>query len=66
MPIERELRKIIAMPDEAFFHWRADVRTALAGHGDAHLSALYEASVDELVNRAAKAWSATLTGTSRS
>jgi hypothetical protein len=66
MPIERELGKILAMPDEDFFRWRAHARTALAGRGDADLSALYEASVDELVNRAGKAWSGTTaTGVSR-
>jgi succinate dehydrogenase flavin-adding protein (antitoxin of CptAB toxin-antitoxin module) len=58
MPIERELRKILAMPDEDFFRWRANARATLAEHSDAELSALNEATVDELVERAGRAWSA--------
>jgi len=58
MPIERDLSKILAMPDEELFRWRADVRATLAGHSDAEVSALNEASLDEIVVRAGRAWSA--------
>jgi hypothetical protein len=59
MPIERDPSKVLALPDDDFFRWRADVREILAGHGgDARLSALYEASGREFDARAARAWSA--------
>jgi len=58
MPIERDLGKILALPDEDFFRWRADARPILDEYRDAELSALYQASVEELVERAGQAWSA--------
>jgi DNA-binding transcriptional ArsR family regulator len=58
MPIERELSKILALSDEDFFRWLADARAVLAEHFDAELSALSEASIGELVERAGRAWSA--------
>jgi hypothetical protein len=59
MPVERDPSKVLALPDEEFFRWRAGAREALAENGgDARLSALYEASGKELVARAARAWSA--------
>jgi hypothetical protein len=58
MPVERDLSKIRALPDEDLFRWRADVRAILAGRGDAELSVLNEASIDEVVVRAGRAWSA--------
>jgi hypothetical protein len=45
-------------PDEELFRWRADVRAILAEHSDAELAALNQASVEELVERAGRAWSA--------
>jgi succinate dehydrogenase flavin-adding protein (antitoxin of CptAB toxin-antitoxin module) len=58
MPIERELSKILAMPDEELFRWRANVRVILDDHDDAEMAALNQASLDEIVDRAGRAWSA--------
>jgi hypothetical protein len=59
MPVERRLSKILAMPDDDFFRWRANAREVLADHGgDAKLSALYEASGEEFDARARRAWAA--------
>jgi hypothetical protein len=58
MPIEREIDKILALPDDGFFRWRAGAREALAQYSDAQLSRLYEVSGQEFVNRAARAWAA--------
>jgi hypothetical protein len=58
MPIERDLSKIRALSDEGLFRWRADVRAILAGQRDAELSVLNEASIDEVVVRAGRAWAA--------
>jgi len=58
MPIERDLSKIRALPDDDLFRWRADVRAILAGQRDAELSVLNEASIDEVVVRAGRAWAA--------
>jgi hypothetical protein len=59
MPVERELGKILAMPDDDLIRWRKDVRKILAwDDDDAQLSALYEASLEEIVSRAGQAWSA--------
>jgi len=58
MPIERDLSRIRAMPDDDLFRWRAHVRAVLAERCDAELSVLSEASLDEIVVRAGRAWSA--------
>jgi hypothetical protein len=59
MPVERELGKILAMPDDDLIRWRKDVRKILDWQDDdAQLSALYEASLEEIVSRAGQAWSA--------
>jgi succinate dehydrogenase flavin-adding protein (antitoxin of CptAB toxin-antitoxin module) len=57
MPIERDLSKILALPDEDFFRWRANARATMADHPDPELSALNEATLHEIVHRAAQAWS---------
>ena len=56
MPIEREYSKILAMPDDDLFRWRADVRVILSVRTDAQLSVLFEASLQEIVHRAGQAW----------
>jgi hypothetical protein len=56
MPIEREYSKIVAMPDDDLFRWRTDVRLILSQRTDAELSALFEASLQEIVHRAGQAW----------
>ena len=58
MSIEREIDKILALPDEGFFRWRAGAREALTQYSDAQLARLYEVSGQELVKRAARAWAA--------
>jgi hypothetical protein len=58
MPIEREFGKIAALPDDDLFRWRADARAILSVGVDTELSALYEASLGEIVDRAGRAWSA--------
>jgi len=56
MPIERDYSKILAMSDDDLFRWRIDVRAILSVHTDAELSLLFEASLQEIVRRAAQAW----------
>jgi len=58
MSIEREIEKMLALPDEGFFRWRAGAREALAQYSDAQLSRLYEVSGQEFVKRAVRAWGA--------
>jgi hypothetical protein len=58
MPVERRLGKILAMPDDDFFRWRAGARAVLADRSDTQLSALYEASGEEFVARTGRAWAA--------
>jgi hypothetical protein len=56
MPIEREFSTILAMPDEGLFRWRGDTRKVFAGQRGARLSAPWEASGQEIVHRAGRAW----------
>jgi hypothetical protein len=57
MSIERDLGKILALPDDDFFRWRADARTFLSEHNDdPELKSLYEASGQEFDVRAGRAW----------
>jgi hypothetical protein len=58
MPVEGDPNKVLGLPDEEFFRWRAGAREVLAEGGDTRLAALYEASGNELVARAVRAWSA--------
>ncbi len=58
MPIERNLSTVLEMPDGDLIHWRENAREFLSGHRDDELAALYEASGQEIVVRAAQAWSA--------
>lgn len=55
MAVERGLDKILAMPDDDLFRWRAAAREEYRGD-DAQLAALLEASLDEVVERAERAW----------
>jgi hypothetical protein len=57
MAVERDLSKILAMPDDDLFRWRANAKEESRG-GDAQLSVLLAASLDEVVERAGRAWSA--------
>ena len=58
MPIERNLLTLLEMPDEDLFHWRDEARKFLSEHPDVELAALYQASIQEIVDRAAQAWAA--------
>lgn len=58
MPIERNLLTILAMPDEDLFHWRDEARKILSECPDDELAALYQATIQEIVDRAAQAWAA--------
>ena len=58
MPIERNLLTLLGMPDEDLFQWRNHARKILSEHPDAELAALYQASIQEIVDRAAQAWAA--------
>ena len=58
MPIERNLSTLLKMPDDDLIHWREDAREFLSNHHDEELTALYQASIQEIVTRADQAWSA--------
>jgi len=61
VPIERELSKVLAMPDADFIQWRENAREFLSEHTDDVLQALYRASGQEIVVRAERAWAAAAT-----
>jgi succinate dehydrogenase flavin-adding protein (antitoxin of CptAB toxin-antitoxin module) len=58
MPLERNLSTLLEMSDDDLIHWREEAREFLSDHDDEELAALYQASGQEMVVRAEKAWSA--------